>query len=372
MSDFFKILDDHHKAQLPFVIYHKPNAEQVFFHQMNTDKLFRINSFDDSGYVFAPFDLKEKAILFPQKDLESDYIDLSDIDLDELTFEKKEINENPNEKQVYLDLLELTLKEISEDENLDKIVTSRQINFHKKDLNVSLLFKRMLKAYPNAMTYIWFHPKVGLWAGATPETLIKLKRNQLQTMALAGTRHENVIESQPFTEKEKKEQAFVTEQILEALRQTKATDIQTSDLKVAPAGDLIHLLTEISAQIQLEDFDAVLKAMHPTPAVCGLPKAKSFQFLLNSENYPRQFYAGFLGELHWKSEKVRSNRQRNQENQVFKAIQKASDLYVNLRCLSYQENQISLYVGGGITAESQAEDEWEETQNKSQTMLKVL
>lgn len=371
MSDFFETLDHHYEAQLPFVIYHKPKAKQVF-HRLKTDELVHIESFEDSGYVFAPFDLKEKVILFPQKDLESDHIDLSNIDLNQLTFKQKEIDDDPAEKQAYLNLLELTLKEISKDQNLEKIVTSRQINFRKKNLNTSLLFKKMLKAYPNAMTYVWFHPEVGLWAGATPETLVNFHRNQLKTMALAGTRHKNVIEHQPFIEKEKKEQAFVTQQILDALRQTKATDIQTSDLRIAPAGELFHLLTEIKAQIQPENFDAVLKAIHPTPAVCGLPKEKSFKFLIKNENYNRQFYAGFLGELNWKSEKIRSNRQRNQENQVFKSIQKTSDLYVNLRCLSYKNEKISLYVGGGITAESQPEDEWKETQNKSQTMLKVL
>lgn len=372
MTNFFELLDYHYASQLPFVIYHKPHAANVVMHRLLTDELCQIENFKESGFVFAPFNLKEKAVLFPQENLETQEVQVADASLDGLTFEATTIDEDEATKEAYLNLLNQTLQEIRTDQALDKIVTSRQINFKKDNLKASLLFRKMLKAYPNAMAYIWYHPQVGFWAGATPETLIKFKRNQLQTMALAGTRHKNAMAENPFTEKEKKEQAFVTEQILEALMKTKAKSISTSELKTAEAGDLFHLLTDISAQIQPEDFDAVLKAMHPTPAVCGLPKEKAFQFLLDKENYARQFYAGFFGELHWKSEKVRSNRQRNQENQVFKSIQKTSDLYVNLRCLSYQEHQVSLYVGGGITAESQPEDEWEETQNKSQTMLKVL
>lgn len=372
MSDFFKILEDQYQSELPFVIYHKPHSDRVLMNILSSDELHQIDQFTASGFVFAPFDLKEKAILFPQDKINNFSINFDKIDLSQTKFNPQELKTNSSDKSAYLNLLHHTLNEISADHELDKVVTSRQINLPKKNLDISLLFQKMLKAYPNAMSYIWYHPRVGLWAGATPETLVRLKRNQLNTMALAGTRHKNDIEQKPFTEKEIKEQAFVTEQILEALHHTEATDIQTSDLKIAPAGELFHLLTEIKAKIQPENFDAVLKEIHPTPAVCGLPKQKSFDFLIQNENYDRQFYAGFFGELNWKSEKKRSNRQRNQENQVFKSIQKISDLYVNLRCFSYDNHQVSIYVGGGITAESNPEDEWLETQNKSQTMLKVL
>ncbi|MDN6342949.1 MAG: chorismate-binding protein, partial [Lactococcus lactis] len=252
MSDFFELLEQHYASQLPFVIYHKPYAANIVMHMLPTAELCQIENFEASGFVFAPFNLKEKAVLFPQKSLETKEVKVADISLDGLTFEAKSIDEDDTAKEAYLDLLHKTIQEIRIDQALDKIVTSRQINFKKENLKASLLFKKMLKAYPNAMAYIWYHPQVGFWAGATPETLIKFKRNQLQTMALAGTRHKNVMAENPFTEKEKKEQAFVTEQILEALEKTKAKSISTSELKTAEAGDLIHLLTEISAQIQLE------------------------------------------------------------------------------------------------------------------------
>jgi isochorismate synthase len=94
-----------------------------------------------------------------------------------------------------------------------------------------------------------------------------------------------------------------------------------------------------------------LQLLHPTPAVCGLPKDKSKAFILDNENYDRTFYTGFLGEL-------------NVEDQT--------DLFVNLRCMEISGSQAHLYMGCGITKESIPEKEWEESCNKSATMKRVL
>ncbi|MFN9108978.1 MAG: chorismate-binding protein, partial [Bacteroidota bacterium] len=77
---------------------------------------------------------------------------------------------------------------------------------------------------------------------------------------------------------------------------------------------------------------------------------------IKNEGYDRGFYSGFLGEL----------------NFDFETKEFASDLYVNLRCMQIEGNLAHIYVGGGITADSDAESEWLETVNKSQTMKKIL
>ena len=91
--------------------------------------------------------------------------------------------------------------------------------------------------------------------------------------------------------------------------------------------------------------------LHPTPAVCGLPKEEAKQFILDNELYNRDFYTGFLGELNLKGQ---------------------TNLYVNLRCMQLKDNRISIYVGGGITADSNAENEWEETVIKAKVMKNAL
>jgi isochorismate synthase len=94
-----------------------------------------------------------------------------------------------------------------------------------------------------------------------------------------------------------------------------------------------------------------LKVLHPTPAVCGLPKEKAYRFIKENEGYDRNYYSGFVGML----------------NPLGK-----TDLYVNLRCLNYKVNELSLYAGSGLLSASELEDEWQETEKKLQTMKRLL
>jgi isochorismate synthase len=106
----------------------------------------------------------------------------------------------------------------------------------------------------------------------------------------------------------------------------------------------------------------VINLLHPTPAVCGLPKEKSKAFILENENYDRSFYTGFLGEL----------------NSSFATDSVSSNLFVNLRCMQIEVaskltmTKAYLYMGCGITKDSIPEKEWTESVNKSMTMKKVL
>ena len=97
--------------------------------------------------------------------------------------------------------------------------------------------------------------------------------------------------------------------------------------------------------------------LHPTPAVGGLPKTNAISFINENENYNREFYAGYLGEM---------NYYNNSE----------SDLYVNLRCMKIQKNkdnfEANLYIGCGITKDSIPENEWFETVNKAMTLKNVI
>jgi isochorismate synthase len=96
-----------------------------------------------------------------------------------------------------------------------------------------------------------------------------------------------------------------------------------------------------------------LKDLHPTPAVCGVPKSEALNFIIANENYTRTYYTGYFGELN---------------------IQNASELFVNLRCMQFIKNksQLEIYVGGGITAQSNSEKEYEETVSKAQIMKRIL
>jgi len=135
------------------------------------------------------------------------------------------------------------------------------------------------------------------------------------------------------------------------------------------AGNVVHLKTEIGGTIntRLCDVLCLIKKLHPTPAVCGLPKDDAKKFIKNYENYDREFYAGFLGEINFSEDFF------NQEiKEINKSTKKNTDLYVNLRCMKIVEDIVSIYVGGGITIDSIPEEEWKETQYKAETLMQIL
>ena len=114
----------------------------------------------------------------------------------------------------------------------------------------------------------------------------------------------------------------------------------------------MHLKTVISGELQNhKDIKVLVKVLHPTSAVCGIPKLKSKKFILVNEGYSRSYYTGYLG--------------------LFKP-EGNTHLFVNLRCMHVHEKSVEIYVGGGITASSNAEAEWQETINKSNVMRAVL
>ncbi|RZJ26337.1 MAG: isochorismate synthase, partial [Flavobacterium sp.] len=224
------------------------------------------------------------------------------------------------------------------------------------DLDVVAAFKKLIALYPTAFRYLWFHRETGIWMGATPEQLIKANDKQFNTVALAGTQAFSGNEQVEWQQKEIAEQQFVTDFISESLMSS-ASGMTFSDSYTAKAGNLLHIKTDIQGTLNTDaSLEEVLKVLHPTPAVCGFPKADAKEFITANEGYDREFYSGFLGEL----------------NKDFANDKKASELYVNLRCMKIDDNNAHLFIGCGITKDSIPENEFTETVNKSLTMKKVL
>lgn len=337
------------KSKLPFVVYRKPNAAVLkgWFQKNNT--LYTSKNYTESGFIFAPFDDKNTAILLPK--------DQATFQQEEIKFPSNLISENNiftnyTSEETHINIVKKGVKAI-EDNLFKKVVLSRREEVKLSDFNSVKVFKKLLISYPNAFTYIWFHPKVGMWLGATPETLVKIKDNSFKTMSLAGTQVYNKTSTVSWQTKEIEEQQFVTDYITDKLS-TICKELKNSKVKTIKAGNLLHLQTLISGEI-FTDNATLIKKLHPTPAVCGLPLEASKKFILENENYNRTYYTGFLGEL---------NLKENNKN--------TSELFVNLRCMEIKNNLAFVFVGGGITKESNPESEWKETIAKTKTMKKVL
>jgi isochorismate synthase len=386
-EEFYNELRLQLEKGLPFVAYRKPvipNSPGVIKAFLQKDpELYRTTDYLESGFVFAPFDEKETAILIPVE--YADYL--------ETTFNNSETSrlskiadpgnsKNLLEKEKHIKLVQKGIDSIK-NKSFKKVVLSRkeviQIPSSTKPEPIEI-FRDLTVKYPEAFAYIWFHPKVGLWLGATPETLLGLERNRFKTMSLAGTqKYEGTLDVN-WGEKEKEEQQLVTDSILEYLKPI-SEKIEITPAYTSKAGGLLHLRTDISGtdaefrvstHMNAGNMKKLILALHPTPAVCGLPKGPTKKFILENENYNREFYTGFLGELNLKKTLQRSSNRKNRENQAYASITKTSTLFVNLRCMKLEDNKAVLFIGGGITKDSNPVAEWEETSNKAQTMKSVL
>ena len=262
------------------------------------------------------------------------------------TLEEIEWLDLENKHKEHTDLIRKALSSIQES-SLKKVVLATSLQYNGAVNSPLYYFKRILAQYTNTFNYLLFHPDYGVWMGATPERLITMSGYRLQTMALAGTRPYG---SNEWGNKEKEEQEFVIREIVNTLKQyTPHEFIKFSDAETIRAGHLEHLRTTITADLSISPIDAA-RALHPTPAVGGVPKQIALDFIGLHEQLNRFLYSGFLGVV--------------SPNQT--------SLYVNLRCMSIQNHMATVYVGGGITEKSDPHKEWQEVLQKANTMGRIL
>ena len=238
--------------------------------------------------------------------------------------------------------------EFIKENQLSKLVISRRkvFDFEEKKINLSQTFLNLCKSYPNA--FVYFFIKDGkCWIGAFSELLGKFdkKTSEFETMSLAGTLPAN----ETWTAKEIEEQKPVTDFIKNILKNY-SSEVEQSETYDHISGNIKHLRTDFEAKIMSEDLENLISELHPTPAVCGIPKDLCKSAIEKFESHPRNFYAGYI--------KVET--------------EKNVQYFVNLRCAEFFENACLIYVGGGITAESSPEKEWRETELKSEAILRNL
>ena len=367
---FFESIQKQYNNQLPFVIYRKPNSLEIKALLQTDDTIYYIEDYKEAGFVFAPFDNTHNSVLIPLEHAEK--IQTSFSIYDPIKTLDKKILFTSKGKQQHIGLVEKGIEAIKNN-TFQKVVLSRQEAVDLSEFNLIQLFEKLLNSYPLAFVYCWYHPKIGLWLGATPETLMKIEGTQFSMMALAGTQEYKGSLDVVWEDKEKEEQQIVTDFIVENLKAS-VENINTSEVETVKAGNLLHLRTMITATFKVGKFNLkeVISALHPTPAVCGLPKLAAKDFIMEQEKYNREFYTGYLGELNFESSRNPRSSKRNIENRAYSITKKSTQLYVNLRCMQIKNHKALIYVGGGITRISNAEKEWEETVSKSKVIKNIL
>jgi len=368
----YQSLQDLHKVclsqHIPFASYRLPQQSKISTlvqYQALPQKIDTLQNLEGKkGFVIAPFIENEKNatyLLSPDFIFESNNIDANSIQTlantslflsaendvrDQLIDTKKEdfIQQVENAKKTILT------------GSLHKVVLSKvRLERLKDDFDATNFFHELCNLYPHAMVYFIQLPHVGCWIGATPEPLMVIRDGKVQTVSLAGTQaatQENRTDTR-WSNKEIDEQGIVTSYIERTLQ---ALHIENYSLKGPTnyqAANLIHLKT--SFEFSKTDLDnrlgEFINAMHPTPSVGGLPKDAALNFILTNEQHNRSYYSGILGPIN---------------------IANETHLFVNLRCMQLFKKHLVIYSGAGITAASDAEKEWEETNHKMMTLLSVI
>lgn len=259
---------------------------------------------------------------------------------------EKTISFENEDKTQYLEKINEVIRFIKEND-LKKLVISRKksINF-TENIDLSETFLNLCEAYPNAFVYLMIKDNE-CWLGAFSEILGKFQKatSEFQTMSLAGT----LPIDENWTEKEIKEQQPVTDYIHHILKNYSA-EISVSKTTEHISGKIKHLRTDFSTKIKTEKLNPLIADLHPTPAVCGVPKDFCKTAIQHFESHDRELYSGYI-------------RVENETEISY---------FVNLRCAKISKNELNIFVGGGITAQSQPEKEWRETELKTKAILDNL
>jgi len=258
----------------------------------------------------------------------------------------------------FVEVVEKGLVSIERGE-LEKVVPARTTEVAlAADFDPIGFFAELMHRYPGAFVSLVSIPGVGTWAGASPELLVESSADSFRTVSLAGTQACGAdvdLETAAWRQKEIEEQAMVSRYIIDQFKSLRLREFSEKGPETVRAGNMIHLKTEYCVDLQRVDFphlgSEMLRLLHPTSAVCGMPREAALDFIVESEAVDRGFYSGYLGPV-------------NQDG--------VSRLYVNLRCMQIFRDCGRIYAGAGVTHSSDAAKEWDETTLKCNSLLDIM
>jgi isochorismate synthase len=310
------------------------------------------------GFVVAPFEVKEdQPVLLIQG--ETEVLSLTDI------FRQKNIRDinSPRQSNRVTDISPYYKIDFAnfhsqlENDQFRKIVLARCVDETMENpVDSMTLFYTACEMYPRLFIALVETQKSGCWLTATPEILLEGEGRDWRTIALAGTMKlegeqlNGEGETLRWSTKNIQEQRIVATYITECLEQFTG-EIREDGPRTVRAANLVHLRSDFTFSLpDNQHLGHLLLALHPTPAVCGLPKREAFQFITKNEHTPRRYYSGFMGPLQMEH----------------------THLYVSLRCMNIEGNTYHLFAGGGLLKDSTEEQEWAETEAKLETMRRIL
>ena len=417
-----------------FAIYRLPHSDEVVMVEQtdgDAEQLTTISSLNGrEGYVVAPFVNSETApLLLIRPDRVECYTDLSLLQsriqpvmthLHGVGTSAATSMSSPTKETYAIDFANFHSQLVSG--AFRKIVLARRADvttthspldlqgrLPKQELSALIrLFCQACKRYPRMFVSLVATRQSGVWLTATPEVLLESEGGHWHTVALAGTMR---LEGQQllsegehlmWSTKNIQEQRYVSTYITKCLEQF-STGFHEEGPYTVRAANLVHLRSDFTFSLPDDShLGDVLSILHPTPAVCGLPKAATLQFISTNEHSSRLYYSGFMGPLRLSLTPLPStlnsqlsarppetldqartlNSPLDPQRRLPKQEQDAcpsknskhstTHLYVSLRCMNIEPTVCHLFAGGGIMPGSTLEQEWQETEAKLDTMLSLL
>ncbi|MFE0679802.1 isochorismate synthase MenF [Streptomyces sp. NPDC058961] len=252
---------------------------------------------------------------------------------------------------------------------LEKVVVARAERFRSTgsaSIDPLHLYGRIADLYPRVHSYLVEHlhsPGVHT-LGASPELFLRKSGDTITMTPLAGTvprdptltpaEDERRARAELFTDKFLVEHRHLVEFMLANLAPFCTLVDHPGRPELIEAPGVWHLGTPIRAR--LRGFDVrvadLVSALHPSPAVCGVPQAESLDLITANES-ARGYYGGLVGWLDSDGD---------------------GEFYMALRGLDYDANDglLTLRAGGGIVADSRLDVEFAETSAKLATMRHAL
>ncbi len=348
--------------RLPFALYRLPGSADTTLVLQRDPALTvldeMVSGFPEKGFLIAPFSrgngktfLIRPDFLFRNAVSEQELHEIRKLSGGEDLIGDSQEPEDTL-KEAYYSQIDAIVSGIEAGE-FEKVVLSRVKSVKGSFLpKIIAIFNKLSTAYRDAFVY-FFHVEGNCWTGATTEPLLCSEGDRLNTVSLAGTRSyspENMDVSR-WNQKEIQEQELVTRHIERVLHEFSVEDLHKKGPFTVRAGNLAHLCTDFTFSLPSESLPSLIASIHPTPAVCGMDSCRAFDFIRRTEAHYREYYTGFLGPV---------------------GLDESLQLFVNLRCMKVLKDRLVLYVGGGITLDSKAGEEWEETEMKAETLLSIL
>lgn len=345
-----------------FALYRLPHADRYVRVQGSTQEITSCALLNGcSGFVIAPFQVKQEqpiVLIAPEEVTE---VELSGVSVDAGSSgisgqsDNARSNYHIDFSSFHAQLQQGTFRKIVLARCADEVAV--------QSVDPAELFLRACQLYPRMFIAQVYTPQSGLWLTATPEILLDGDGASWRTIALAGTmalEGDQLLgegETARWSTKNIEEQRVVATYIAECLERFTA-DFQEEGPRTVRAANLVHLRSDFTFSLPSDDcLGDLLMALHPTPAVCGLPKREAFDFIVHNEHTPRRYYSGFMGPLRMS---------------LAPSPLSETHLYVSLRCMNIDRDVYHLYAGGGLLRDSVEELEWQETEAKMQTMRRVF